>query len=182
MYYAGEFFQVLSGTAGKPIDIVLLGGTIRLYTHAGDETSITTENMIDGSGMPLLHETPGGIRIDKQSIFSLIPQHDKVRIKIYIPENSDVNILMRGGNMKISGRYNNLRARTDAGNIKVDMQQFTVNEQAQLSVFAGEIRLKNGDTTETHRRGTRHIRTKAGLGELQAKVSLGEVRFKAAVA
>lgn len=180
MYYTSEFFQVLGNTKNKPIDIILLGGSVSLSTHPGDETSIAAENIEDGSLMPLLHETGSGIRIDRQSLFSFIPPNNDLRLKIYVPENSRVNILMRGGFLRLHGNFKSLRARNDAGKIKCDLLDLTVEEQAKLSVFAGEIELKNA-IVNGRKRGINRISLPAGKGEIQARVSLGEIRLREAI-
>jgi len=178
MYYHSSFTQVLSNPNLKPVEIVLLGGNISIQTHPGEEIYITGENLSDENQMPLLHEDKYSFRIDRHSLFNFILQKmkDKMSFKIFIPETCDVSILIRGGHINIKGKYGQFRARTDAGNITADLSDFSVKGQADLVVFAGEIKLVNGNSVGGEAKKGRKVSMKIGEeGSLKAKVSLGDV-------
>jgi hypothetical protein len=177
MFYS-PFTQVLSNPELKPIDIILLGGNIFVQTHPGDEIYIAGENMPDENLMPLLHEDEHSFRVDRHSLLSFIWQkeREKSSLKIFIPETCNVSILLRGGNINVKGKYGQFRARADAGNITADLNDFSVKGQADLVVFAGEIKLVNSAAFNPTKKGERKINMKIGEeGTLNARVSLGDV-------
>ena len=177
MYHHSPFNQVLSNPNLKPVEIVLIAGMVSIKTHPGEEVFLSGENMTDENSMPFLHETDDVIRIDRHSLFNLISQREMVNLVIYIPETCDLMVLLRGGNLNLKGNFGQVRARTDAGNIIADLSDFTVKGQADLSVFAGEIKLINNNPSNRQSKHQRILNMKIGEeGRLKAKVSLGDVR------
>lgn len=181
MYYASLFTQLLSNPAKKPVEIVLLGGHVSIHTHPGEEVVLAGNQMNDENLVPFLHETGEAIRIDRHSFFSFLRQDEIVNLTIYVPEGNDVSVLIRGGEIRLSGNFGRLRARNDAGQIKADLGKLSVEGKADLSVFAGEIRLENLPAPGWKRNWhERRVRVPAGRGELMARVSLGDVRVNPA--
>jgi hypothetical protein len=176
MNYYSTFTQVLGNPELKPVEIVLLSGNISIQTHKGDEIFLQGENMKDENLMPLLHETAETMRIDKHSLVSLIMNHEFIGLTIFIPESCDLYVLLRAGHLTLRGNFGQVRARTDAGNISTDLSDFTVKGQADLVVFAGEIKLQNSAVDGKTRHHHRHLTMKIGEeGSLKAKVSLGDI-------
>ncbi|HET6990098.1 MAG TPA: hypothetical protein VFJ43_02195 [Bacteroidia bacterium] len=175
MYHHSLFTQVLSNPALKSVEIVLLGGNISIKTHPGDEVYVSGENMKDENLMPFLHETEETIRIDRHSLFNLIFLRENVNLVIFIPANCDLMVLLRGGNLKLSGNFGQVRVRTDAGNITADLNNFSVKGQADLTVFAGEIKLVNSNPVDKKDKRKKSVDMKIGEARLKAKVSLGDI-------
>jgi hypothetical protein len=176
MNYYSTFTQVLGNPQHKPVEIVLLSGNVSIQTHSGDDIFLQGENMKDENLMPLLHETAESIRIDRHSLFNLIVHHEFISLTIFIPESCDLYVLLRAGHLNLEGKFGHIRARTDAGNITADLSDFSVKGQADLVVFAGEIRLKNNEVEGKNRHHHRRLSMKIGdEGSLKAKVSLGDI-------
>lgn len=176
MNYYSTFTQVLGNPQLKPVEIVLISGNVSIRTHPGEDIFLQGENMKDEALMPLLHETAESMRIDRHSLFNMIVHHEFIGLTIFIPENCDLYVLLRAGHLHLKGKFGHVRARTDAGNITTDLSDFTVKGQADLVVFAGEIKLKNNDTEGKGRHHHRRLSMKIGEeGALKARVSLGDI-------
>jgi hypothetical protein len=174
-----KFYQHRAITNCKPIEVNLIGGNIEITTGTKPEVIIEAFGMTNEGLIPLIHEEAESIVISKQKLRAFLPQNETVLMRLTLPENAMVHLKAFAGNISFSGNYDSIQARLMAGNIKIGLPIFSVQNKAFFRIWAGTITFITGKVhldfqTKTERYAQFSL---PGKAKVEAKATLGDVHF-----
>lgn len=174
-------FQKLTLQELKPIEIKLIGGNFEIITQRDLSIIVDASGITNYGLVPVIKDLPDKTVVSNQSIGSFFPGKEKIIIKIYIPENSQLTFRQTSCNVMIHGHYEKLKVKASFGNIKVDLKDFIVDNNADFNLFAGEVKFRkplemNVDILEEKHH--KLVMQMGNKGKISAHVSVGDVMMK----
>lgn len=165
------FTKQLNLQTHQPVNIQLWNGSFELRTHPELSVKILYEGINNDALIPKITQQASGIQVRNQALSSLFIQSEAVKIVIYVPDETAINIQQVAGRLTISGSYKSLKARVWSGHIDCNLDALFIKEESQLRLLSGNIFIYNDDSSI--------IKSRAGHDSFQQYRFYNKALFKA---